>query len=78
MKHPNAFAALIAGAATAGIQWALARYLNTELDREWSQTINLGVTAAVLWVGREGIRGAIVRVWRGAKAVWAGTTPPAS
>lgn len=71
-QNPNTLAALIAGAASAGIQWLVARYGHQSVSKYWSDAITTAVTAAVLYVGKDGIKGAFRRIWDGAASVWSG------
>lgn len=74
MKHPNTFAALVAYGATFATQWLVARYAHVQLSDGWKQTVDGGVTASVLWIGKEGVKAALQRVWNGPKKIWAGAT----
>jgi hypothetical protein len=72
VKHPNTFAAVVAGAFTGGTQWLLQRYGQVGLSPYWQQVLNGVVVAAVLYVGRDGIKAALVRLWNGPKTAWKG------
>ena len=77
MKNPNAVAALIAGAVSYGIQWLIATYANAKLSAGWQNTLDIAAITVVLWIGRVGISGAAVRLWRGVAVAASGQKPPA-
>jgi hypothetical protein len=74
-SNPNAIAAFVAGAFVAGVQWLVGRYAHLQVSKYWSDALTVAVTTVVLFVGRDGVKGALVRVWAGAKSSWTGTTP---
>jgi hypothetical protein len=73
--NPNAVAALFAGAVVTGVQWLVARYAHVAVSKYWSDVLTAGVTTAVLFIGRDGLKGALSRVWGGAKTGWSGSQP---
>lgn len=64
-NHPNA---VVGGASGAGVGtlvvWLLGRY-GVSLDAEVAATIAGGISAVVLFIGKNGLRGAWHLVWRG-------------
>lgn len=74
MQHPNTFAALFASAITLGAQWLVQRYAHVALPGYWQDAVTSGVTVAVLYVGKAGVKAAIARVWNGPKKIWSGVT----
>lgn len=75
MQNPNAFAAALTAVFVWAIDRALAHWGVVDLTPEQVLLAAGGLTSVVLWVGRDGVKGAAVRVWRGAKAV-AGVKAP--
>jgi hypothetical protein len=73
VKHPNTLAAVIAAAAAIGAQWLVQRYAHVALSDYWKTTVTSGVTVVVLYVGKAGVKAALVRVWDGPKRAWSGT-----
>lgn len=77
MQNPNAFAAAV----TAVFVWVLSRLLAhwnvVDFTPDQILLVAGGLTTIVLWVGREGILGAVLRIWYGAKTV-AGVKAPSS
>lgn len=77
MQNPNAFAAAV----TAVFVWVLSRLLAhwnvVDFTPDQILLVAGGLTTIVLWVGREGIRGALLRLWDGAKTVAGVKNPPA-
>lgn len=78
-SNPNAFAAAV----TAIFVWVLSRLLThfniVDFTPDQVLLVAGGLTTFVLWVGREGLLGAALRIWYGVKAVAgvkAGTPPP--
>lgn len=77
MDHPNAFAALVASAVTVGAQWLVQRYAHEALSDYWKTALTSGVTVGVLYIGRNGLKAALARIWGGPKRIWTGASPPA-
>jgi len=78
MNNPNAFAAALAGALSIGVQWLVQRYAHVGLAAYWKDTITAAFAAGVLYVGNDGIKAALVRLWNGPKKIWAGSSAPAA
>ena len=76
MKNPNAFAALLAAAISVGVQWLVQRYAHVALSDYWKNAVTGGTIVAVLYVGSNGLKAAVWRLWHGPKTVWSGTAPP--
>jgi hypothetical protein len=75
VKNPNAWAAGIGYAASLGVQWLVARYAHAQLSDWWKQAVDGGVATAILWVGKQGLKSALQRIWNGPKTLWAGPAP---
>lgn len=75
MQHPNTFAALFASAITLGAQWLVQRYAHVALSDYWKAAVTSGVTIAVLYVGKNGVKAALFRLVDGPRKAWAGSTP---
>jgi precorrin-3B methylase len=75
VKHPNTLAAVIAAAAAIGAQWLVQRYAHVALSDYWKTTVTSGVTVTVLYVGKAGVKAALVRVWNGPRRAWSGAGP---
>ena len=75
MKNPNAFAAGFAGAVTIGVQWLVQRYAHIALSDYWKTVVTAGAMTAVLYVGKNGVKAALARIWNGPKALWSGAAP---
>lgn len=80
MTNPNAFAAALTGV----FAWAITRIVQhygwVDVTPDRVILFASGLTTIVLWVGREGIYGALLRVWHGAQTaagVKASNPPPA-
>lgn len=73
VNHPNATAAGTTSGATVFLIWLLNRYLHVDLSLYAASLIVGSATTAVLFIGREGLRGAALRIWRGSRSVWAGS-----
>lgn len=78
MKNPNTAAAVVAYAVSIGVQWLVQRYAHAALSAYWQQTVDAAVTAAVLYVGRNGVKNALTRLWTGPAKMWAGSTVTAA
>ena len=78
MKHPNTFAALVAGGITIGAQWLVQRYAHVQLTGYWKDAFTVGTTGAVLYVGKNGVKAALQRIWNGPRKAWSGVTKTAS
>jgi hypothetical protein len=74
--HPNAFASLAAWGLSFATQWLIQRYAHAGVSEGWKQTINGAAIFVVLLIGREGIKGALVRLWAAAKTLWHGSPKP--
>jgi len=77
MKHPNTIAACVAYGISMGVQYLVARYAHLQLSDWWKQVVNGAAASAVLYVGKAGVKAALLRIWNGPKKVWTGTTAPA-
>ena len=77
-QNPNAFAAAFAAGAAIVAQWLLQRYAHIALSSYWKSVVTAGAAAGALYVGKEGLRNALARLFSGPKKVWSGSTPPAS
>lgn len=64
MKHPNAAVAAGGSSLSAIIVWLLGHF-HVALSAEDGAIIAGAVSAVVLFIGREGVRGVWQRVWRG-------------
>lgn len=64
-SHPNAVMGGGAGGIGLLVVWALNRYLGAALDAEEGALIATGAVTVILFVGREGVRGAVRRLWTG-------------
>jgi hypothetical protein len=69
LSNPNAFAAALTAVFVWVIDRALAHWGVVDLSPDQVLLAAGGLTTVVLWVGREGVKGAALRVWSGAKAV---------
>ncbi len=70
-NHPNARVAGLTTLLTLGIIWICNRF-GVNLSQDWAAFAAGAATTAVLWVGKEGIKGALSRLWNGAQAAWSG------
>lgn len=73
MKNPNAVAALASSQIALAGEQLLARYLNAKIGAFWEQEIMAAVTIGVLYVGRDGIKGALLKAVAVVKNIWAPT-----
>ena len=75
-SNPNAFAAAL----TAFFVWALGRlaahYGLVDVTADRIAAAAGACTFAVLWIGRDGLRGAVRRLWEGANVVVNGKPNP--
>jgi hypothetical protein len=78
--HPNTIAALIAGGLGTLTGYLLSKYAGIELSPLQTGALVTGYAAALLFVGRRGIKATALAIWNGA---WNGTakateptTPP--
>lgn len=71
-KNPNALAALASSQAALAVEQLLAKYLDAHVGALWEQEIMAGLTVAVLYVGRHGLKAAFGKVASTLKRVWAG------
>lgn len=77
-QNPNAFAAAFAAGAAIVVQWLVQRYTHAALSDYWKSVVTAVAAAGALYVGKEGLRNALARLFNGPKKVWSGsTTPPA-
>lgn len=74
-KNPNAIAALASSQIAIAGEQLLSRYLNAKLGAFWEQEIMAGVTIAVLYVGRDGVKGAFLKAVDLVKSMWAPAAP---
>lgn len=69
MQNPNAAAAALTGV----FAWAITRIVQhygwVDVTPDRVILFASGLTTIVLWIGREGVYGAALRVWRGAKTL---------
>jgi len=72
--HPNTVAAAIAGGLGTLTAYLLNKYAGAHIDSTQTGGIATGYAAVLLFVGRRGIKGAVLAVWDG---VWNGTPKPA-
>ncbi len=77
MKNPNAVAAITTASLVIAGEQALFTYTSTNVSAFWQKAIEAAVVTIVLYVGRDGIKGALLDLWGKAKAVWNGPTQPA-
>lgn len=67
MKHPNAtVGATVGGSATVVV--LLLGALGVTIDPALAALVATGATAVVLFVGRNGVRGAVGIVWKGKRS----------
>lgn len=71
MKNPNAFAALLSSQAAVAVEQLVQRYLSAGLGPFWGKELMAAVVVAVLYVGRHGLRAALVKALATVRAVWA-------
>lgn len=72
MKNPNANVAGLTFAVSEAVTFIAKHYTHLHLSNYWSQAITGALVYAVLFVGRDGIKGALARVLNGSKVVWSG------
>lgn len=70
MKNPNAVAALVSSQAALAIEQLVSTYLNSSVGPFWSQEIMAAAVAVVLYIGRDGIKGALLKVKTTVKSLW--------
>jgi hypothetical protein len=70
-SHPNAKASTATTLLAAGALWLAKRYGYT-LSSEWSLIAAGFVISGVLFVGRRGVKGAVLALWNGVGTVWSG------
>lgn len=75
MKNPNAVAAVVSSQAALAVEQLAATYLNSSVGPFWSQEIMAAAVAVVLYIGRDGIKGALLKVKATARSLW---SPPAA
>jgi hypothetical protein len=76
MNNPNALAALMVSQAAVAAESFSSNYLNASVGPVWSREIVSAGVVAVLYVGREGLRKALVQVGGTVKRVWSGGVIP--
>lgn len=74
MKNRNAIATLIATKLVEAVQAVLTVYFHKSLPAFWQTELTSDAAVGVLYVGKDGIKGALLRVVALAKRVW---SPPA-
>lgn len=77
MNNPNTFAAATSAAVALGIQWLVQRYAHLSLSDYWKSVVTSGATIVVLYIGKHGVKTALLRLWSGPKKVWTGQQPEA-
>lgn len=70
LKNRNAVATLIATKLVEAVQAILTVYFHKTLPAFWQTELTSDFAVAVLYVGKDGIKGALVRVAALAKRVW--------
>lgn len=75
MTHPNTLAVGISGLASAGLVYLLNTYAHTHLNAVDGAGIVTGIAGAVIFVGRRGIKRALIGIWAGSDPP---TPPPAA
>lgn len=78
MSNPNAFCAAFSSALAIGVQWLVQRYAHVELSDYWKAVVTSGATVVSLYVGKHGVKAALLRIWSGPRKLWVGFQPPAS
>jgi hypothetical protein len=78
MKNPNAFFAALAAGISIGAQWLLQRYAHVALSDYWKQTLDASAAAGILWIGNDGLKSALQRLWNGPKNLWTGGSGPST
>lgn len=71
-SHPNSNAAGVASGAAVLLVYLLHKYFNVDLSIYYAGLIVGGAATVVLFIGRDGIKGTALRVWRGSGSVWNG------
>lgn len=74
MNHPNTVAAVIAGSLGTLTSYLLSRYAGVRLSDAETGMIATGYAAAILFVGRRGVKATATSVWG---SVWNGVPKPA-
>ena len=74
MQNPNATVAAVSAAITVAAQWLVQKYAHVALTGYWATAVTSGVTVAVLYVGKHGIKAALARLWAGPRKAWAGVS----
>lgn len=64
-SHPNAVISGGSGGLGFLLVWALNRWTGAAIDGETGALIATAATTVALFIGREGIRGAVKRLWSG-------------
>lgn len=77
MQNPNAVAALTSSQVAIAVEQLVSNYLNAGVGPFWSQEIMAAGIAAVLYIGRNGLKAALGKTVKIAKGVWAPPAPPA-
>lgn len=78
MKNSNAFAAALTGFFVWAISSLVAHYHVVAVTPNREVAAAGALTTLVLWIGRDGIRGAAFRLWNGTKRAVNGPTKPAA
>jgi hypothetical protein len=78
VQHPNALAALLTTAISAGLLALAHRFTDLHLSSVEAMTVSGAITTAVLFVGRRGIGPTLSAIWHGAKQGAVGPPPGAA
>jgi hypothetical protein len=71
--HPNTIAASLAGALGTLTAYLLKKYAALDITTVQTGAIATGYAAVILFIGRRGVKGAVLAVWNG---VWNGAPKP--
>jgi hypothetical protein len=71
-KNPNAVAALSAGTVIIAVEQLITKYTNIYLPPFWSKAVVVALPVIVLYVGKDGIKGAVKQAWATVKKLWTG------
>lgn len=64
-SHPNTFIALISGLVGSGAVYLSNKYIGTHFNNVEGGLVSTGFASTMLYIGREGIRNSIGRLWYG-------------